>query len=62
MSGELTFGLWFLLCGLVGAWRLTRIHQDRDSIAWKLEVLFTLAAFAVAVSLLAFIIYSRVVS
>lgn len=63
MSGELVFGLWFFFCGMAGAWSVSRnFDHNREGIAWKIEVVLTLAAFAVATVLLAFAIYSRVAS
>jgi hypothetical protein len=61
MSGEAMFGLWALLCGLVGVFRVAQT-SDRESLAWKVERAFTLLAFLVAVVLLGLLIYSKIVS
>jgi len=60
-SGVKRSRAWFVLCGLVGAWRIRHnLYYDIEGIAWKIELVCTLAAFAVASVLLTLVIYSRV--
>lgn len=55
MSSEAIFRqwvlLWALLCGVVGVFRLA-VNFDRESLAWRLEAIFTLLSFALAALLL----------